>query len=310
MGLVISALVVNVVISLIIPLVILVTLWVKHPMERKGITLLSIVGVVSYIGMQWGIKEHGLAYLFNHTSFQDFMNAHYIPYLLLVALAGAVLAGLPVLFVAGICCRRQVSFYKAVAWGLAYGATESVMLVGYKSFLTIIEYAKDSSQEISATAGELFLSGYERILMMLIEIAIIMAFLYFIEQKMTLRGLGIQLVCHTLVTFLPGFFIAFSTTSYYEVFDRSTTLIFVYIVLTVAAVCAIALLNTMRYSMVDATVDSKEAIEGYNIRLQVRKDMKAEKKQKKLAKKQKKEETCVKEDSQEDSSETERGKIC
>lgn len=304
MGLVISALVVNVVISLVVPLIILITLWVKHPMERKGIVLLAFVGVISYIGMQWGVKEHGLAYLFNHTTFQNFMNAHYIPYLLIVAFAGACLAAVPVLFVAVFCCKRQISYRKTVAWGLAYGATESVMLVGYKSFFTIVEYVKDSSQEISATAGELFLSGYERILMMLIEIAIIMTFLYFIEQKMTVRGLVIQLVCHTLVTFLPGFFIAFSTTSYYEVFDRSTTLIFVYVVLTVAAVCAIAILNTMKYSMVDATVDSKEAIEDYNIRLQVRKDMRAEKKQKKLAKKRKKEEQPVKEAVQKDTTES------
>ena len=300
MGLVISALVVNVVISLIIPLVILVTLWVRHPMERKGIGLLSLVGIISYVCMQWGIKEHGLAYLFNHTAFQDFMNAHYIPYLLIVAFAGAVFALLPVLLVAVVCCKRQISFRKAAAWGLAYGATESVMLVGYKSLVTIIEYAKDTSQEISATAGELFLSGYERILIMIIELAILMALIYFIEQKMTVRGICIQLICHTLVSFLPGFFIAFSTSSYYEVFDRSTTLVFVYIVLTVAMICSVALLNAMKYSMVDATVDSKEAIEDYNIRLQVRKDMKAEKRP---AKKQKKEEPSVKENSEEESTE-------
>ena len=307
MGLVISALVVNVVISLIIPVIILVTLWGRYPMERKGIGLLSLVGILSYAGMQWGIKEHGLAYLFNHTTFQNFMNVHYIPYLLIVAFAGAVFALLPVLPVAIVCCRRQLSFHKVTAWGLAYGATESVMLVGYKSLMTIVEYAKDTSQEISATAGELFLSGYERILIMIIEVAILMALVYFIEQKMTVRGICIQLICHTLVSFLPGFFIAFSTTSYYEVFDRSTTLIFVYIVLTVGAACAIALLNAMRYSMVDATVDSKEAIEDYNIRLQVRKDMKTEKK---IAKKQKKEERSVKGGSQEDPAEAERGKNC
>ena len=73
-------------------------------------------------------------------------------------------------------------------------------------------------------------------------------------------------------------------------FDRSTTLVFIYIILTVAAVCSITLLQAMKYSMVDATVDSKEAIEDYNIRLQVRKDMRAEKKQKKIKKKHHKEE--------------------
>ena len=126
--------------------------------------------------------------------------------------------------------------------------------------------------------------------MLVIETAILMALIYFIEQKMTIRGIVIQLLCHTIVTFLPGFFIAFSTTSYYEVFDRSTTLVFVYIILTVAAVCSVVLLQAMKYSMLDATVDSKEAIEDYKIRLQVRKDMKAEKKQKKIEKKHRKEE--------------------
>ncbi len=290
MGLVMSALVVNVFISLIIPLIILVVLWIKHPMERKGIVLLSLAGILSYIGMQWGCKEHGLSYLFNHTGFQQFMNVHYIPYLFLVAFFGAVMALLPVLPVAFVCCKRQLSYRKVVAWAVAYSATESIMLVGYKSFMTIVEYIRDSSREIDATAGELFLSGYERILMLVIETAILMALIYFIEQKMTIRGIVIQLLCHTIITFLPGFFIAFSTTSYYEVFARSTTLVFVYIILTVAAVCSIVLLQAMKYSMVDATVDSKEAIEDYKIRLQVRKDMKAEKKQKKLNKKQHKEE--------------------
>lgn len=290
MGLVISALVVNVFISLIIPLVILVVLWIKYPMERKGIVLLSLAGILSYMGMQWGCKEHSLSYLFNHTDFQQFMDAYYILYLLLVAFFGAVMALLPVLLIAVVCCKRQISYRKVVAWAVAYSATESVMLVGYKSFWTIIEYIRDHSQEIDATAGELFLSGYERILMLVIETAILMALIYFMEQKMTIRGIVIQLLCHTIVTFLPGFFIAFSTTGYYEVFDRSTTLVFVYIILTVAAVCSITLLQAMKYSMVDATVDSKEAIEDYKIRLQVRKDMRAEKKQKKLKKKHHKEE--------------------
>ncbi len=256
MGMVMCALAVNVIISLIIPLVLIIVLWVKHPVERKKIFLLSIAGMISYIGMQWGVKEHGLAYLFNHTKFQDFMNAHYIPYLLVVAFAGAVLALLPELLIALVFCRRQLSFCKVIAWGLAYGATESVMLVGFKSFWTIIEWVKgNGDQEISTTAGELFLSGYERILMMLIEIAILMVLVYFVQQKKTIQGSVIQLICHTFVTFLPGFFIAFSTSNYYEVFDRSTTLVFVYVILTVAAVCSLALLSTMQYSIKDGTVE-------------------------------------------------------
>ena len=115
MGLVISALVVNVFISLIIPLVILVVLWIKYPMERKGIVLLSLAGILSYMGMQWGCKEHSLSYLFNHTDFQQFMDAHYIPYLLFVAFFGALMALLPALLIAIVCCKRQISYRKVVA---------------------------------------------------------------------------------------------------------------------------------------------------------------------------------------------------
>lgn len=248
---VIGALIVNVLISFLIPLICIMILWVRNPMERKGMIGVALVGIVSYIGMQWGVKEHGLSFLFNHTDLQNFMNVHYVPYLFLVALAGAILALLPILLVTFVFLKRKVSFWETVVWGLAYGATESIFLVGYKSLVTIVEWIKDSSQEISATAGELVLTGYERILMMIIEIAVWMVLIYLIEQKMTIKGALVQIASYTMITFLPGFLIAFSTSGFYDVFDRTTTLWFVYAILTVAAMCSVTVLYAMKDSMTE-----------------------------------------------------------
>lgn len=284
----IAALAVNVGVSFIIPLIIAGILLAKNPMERKRIFLLFVSGVLIYFIMQWGIKEHGLAFLFNHTELTAFMEQHYIPYLLLVALAGAVLAILPELVIIVVLFKRQISFKKAVAFGLGYTAMESVMLVGYKSAFTIFEICRDSSAELSTSAAELFLSGYERVLMSIIQIALVVAFIYFAEQKMVVRGCIIKVFCHTLTAFLPAFFIAFSLTNYYEVYDRSVALLLVYIVLTVAAFCSLVVLNSLKYQLRDETVDSPKAVAGYREKQEEKKKKKENKTKEKKLKKQKK----------------------
>ncbi|MGN0155141.1 MAG: hypothetical protein ACI4A3_11890 [Lachnospiraceae bacterium] len=284
----IAALAVNVGVSFIIPLIIAGILLAKNPMERKRIFLLFVSGVLIYFIMQWGIKEHGLAFLFNHTELTAFMEQHYIPYLLLVALAGAVLAILPELVIIVVLLKWQISFKKAVAFGLGYTAMESVMLVGYKSAFTIFEICRDSSAELSTSAAELFLSGYERVLMSIIQIALVVAFIYFAEQKMVVRGCIIKVFCHTLAAFLPAFFIAFSLTNYYEVYDRSVALLLVYIVLTAAAFCSLVVLNSLKYQLRDETVDSPKAVAAYREKQEEKKKKKEKKTKEKELKKQKK----------------------
>ncbi len=247
----IVALAVNAVISIAVPVVILIGMLVKNTKERISLLLLFIAGVITYMAMEWGVKEHGLAWLFNHTDFAEFMDSHYIPYLLVVAVAGAVLACVPITGIVAFTMKKKLSFSMAVVLGLGYTMAESVMLVGYRSINTIVELVKGTDMELNSTTAELFLSGYERILMSVIQIAVFVVLAYFIERNMTLQGNLIAVFCQTMAAFLPGFFIAFSLTDYYEVYDRSVALTLTYIVLTAAAICGGVVLYTFRYAFRD-----------------------------------------------------------
>lgn len=246
----IAALATSAIISFIVPLVIFICILIKGKGKRLPLLLFFVIGAIIYIAMQWGLKEHGLAWLFNHTGFIDFMNEHYIPYLFVVALAGSVLALLPVYLVC-IIRKKQVSFLEGIVLGLGYTMAESILLIGLRSVNTIIELVKGADQELNTTVTELFLTGYERILMSVIQIAIFIVFIYFIEQNMVLRGGLLAVICHMLAAFLPGFFIAFSLKNYYEVYDRGVALVLTYIVLTAAAITGVVILYSLRRMLSD-----------------------------------------------------------
>ncbi len=247
----IIALALAVAVSMIVPLIVLGIIIKKNKEQWKGIVVVFLSGVCIYVISQWGIKEHGLNWLFNNTDFSDLLNNHYIVYLLLVAVAGALLAVLLQMGVAILVFKRNLSFAKAIAYGLGYGMMESTLLIGIRSINTIVEMYKGDETELSTSTTELFLSGYERILIMIIEIAIVVSLIYFIEQKMSVRGCLISVLTHTIMSFLPGFFIAFSLTDYYEVYDRSIALILVYIILTVMAITSLIIINSFRYRLRD-----------------------------------------------------------
>ncbi|MCM1179097.1 MAG: hypothetical protein NC347_02480 [Clostridium sp.] len=278
----IIALALTAVVSMVVPLVILGIVWKKNPMERMGIFVTFGLGVVIYFVMQWGLKEHGLQYLFNHSSLMVFMNKHYILYMLCVAFAGAVFALIPQMLVLVVIFKKQMSFAKASMLALGYAMAESAALTGYRSISTIVAYFTRDDVEINTSTAELFMSCYERILFMVILTAVMVSLVYFVEQKMPVRGFLIALVCHTLLYFLPGFLIAFTTVSYIEVFDRTTALSLSYIVLTAGAVAGIAVMNALQYALRDERVDSKQAVTAFQKKqeekLQKRQERKAGKK--------------------------------
>lgn len=277
----IVALAVTAVICIILPLVILGCVWKKKPMERKGIFVAFCCGVIIYFVMQWGVKEHGLQYLFNHSGLSGFMEKHYIPYLFLVALAGAVFALIPVIGIVVFFFKYQMSFAKASMMGLGYAMAEAVGLVGYRCIYTLVTCVKGDDVTLNTSTIELFLSGYERVLFMVLQMAILVSFVYFIEQKMPIRGFFIALFCFTGIQYLPGFFLAFTTKEYIEVFDRSAALIFSYIVLTMGAVCAGTVMNALKYSLQDEQIDSKQAVAAYEKRQAEKRTKRMEKKNKK-----------------------------
>lgn len=247
----IIALTLTAVISIFVPLIILGVMLIKNSSERKKISLLFFAGILVYLAMEWGVKEHGLQYLFNHTPFASFTASHYISYLLIVALASAVFTVIPEVLVITFVCKKKLSLVCSVAFALGYAMLEAAMRVGYHSILTIIELMKDASQKLGVSTLELFLSGYERLLIMIIRVSLVALLVYFIQQKRAVLGVILKVICHTMASFLPGFFIAFSLPVYFEVYDRSVALILVYVVLTAMAFTFGVILNSIKYSFQD-----------------------------------------------------------
>lgn len=248
---VVAALVGSILVSLVIPLIIWIILIAKNKEERKGIIVLFVLGALFYIAMQFGIKQQGLAYLFNNTNLQTFMDEHYISYLILVALIGAVLAIIPELITILVIYKKKITFKQAVSLGLGYTTAESMFLIGYLGIAALVKYIGDNDYELVTSAETLFLSDFERILLGVTGIGLIVCLIYFIEENMTLWGILIKVICQALVAFLPGFLIAFSTKDLLEVFDRSMALIIIYIILTAVALCAAAFMNSVKWKMWD-----------------------------------------------------------
>lgn len=247
----IIALALGAIVSVILPLMILGIIVKKSSEQWKGMIAIFLCGGLVYVAMQWGIKEHGLTWLFNHTGFMDFMQQHYIPYLLIVAIVGAILAVIVQWFVIAVLFKRTLTFFKAIAFAVGYSMVESTLLVGIRSMNTIIEIVKGTELKLDASVTELFLSGYERVLLMVTEMAIVVALTYFIQKQKSVIGVLIATFLHTMIAFLPGFFIAFSLPDYYEVFDRSITLTMVYIVLTACAIASIVILKVLKNLLPD-----------------------------------------------------------
>lgn len=248
---IVAALVCSILVSLVIPLIIWAIITKRNKEERKGIIVLFVLGVLFYSGMQFGIKQLGLEYLFNNTNLQKFMNEHYVSYLFLVALAGAILAIIPELIIIIFVFKKKVTFKQAISLGLGYITAESMFLIGYQGIMLLVNCIKENNYNINSTAEALFLSEFERILLSITGVGLIVCLTYFIEEKMTIWGIVIKVVCQTLVAFLPGFLIAFSTSDLLEVFDRGFALVIVYIILFAVTVCAAAFMNSVKWKMWD-----------------------------------------------------------
>lgn len=294
------ALIINTIISIIIPIIILGVLFFKNPMERKGLLVLFCSGGLVYLLMESVVKEQGLQYLFNHTDFAKFMTDHYLAYLFAVALAGAVFAVLPEILIIICLFKRQISLVKAVAMGLGYALAEAVMLTGAKSIFTIVEMIKGTEAELTTAVAELYLSGYERLLLMLIQVTMIVVLVYFVEQKMTVKGAVIKVLCQTITGFLPGFLMAFTYKEFYEVYDRKWALALIYIFLTAAAFCSAVVLNSLKYALKDDRIDSPSAVAAYQKKRAEKQERKEIRKQENTQKKGKRKKTrkAVKEETE------------
>lgn len=248
--------------SMILPAIVWIVLMIKEKNRRIRQMILSLCGAVLYFVMQWGIKEKGLQWLYNHKSttgidMNQFSINHYFLNLFLVSLVGALflygVTGVLLRFV----FKKNYSYRNIIFYGLGYCISEAVMLAGIRSIETIVAMVQKSEGVLSTSVTELFLSAYERILIMVIEIALLVILAYFVQKGHTVSGVAITVLCNTLFGFLPAFFLAFSTVQYLSLYSRTTALVMIYVFLSVSALTGIVILWNFRYSFTTEIVQKK-----------------------------------------------------
>lgn len=234
-------------VCIILPVIVLIGLLVKEKNNKVKQMLYAVCGALVYFVMQWGIKEKGLQWLYNNKKttgidMNRFSSEHYMLNLFLISFVGA-------LFLYGVSSilfkfiwKKNYSFQNVIFYGLGYCMTEAVMLAGIRSIDTIILLIKGTEGEMATSVMELFLSAYERVLVFVIEIALLVVLAFMIQKKQCVLGTVVTVFTGTLVGFLPAFFIAFSTVQYLELYSRNVALIIVYVFLSVTALTGCVIL--------------------------------------------------------------------
>lgn len=247
MAVTITALVLTALVSLLLPLFLIVILAVRRRKERKGILLFSLAGILLYVVTQWGLRDRGLSWVIERAGWTEAVQTHYLPSLFLLSLVGTLLLLVPAYAVLLCVLKKSLTFAQAAVFGLAYGMAEAVLLVGYQSVKSAIELLQKNEGDVVVTNVQLFLSSYERVLFLLIHTAMFASLAWMLRKGFRMRACIAFLLVETLIAFLPGFFMAFTTVQYLEVYDHVVGLILIYVFLTAVAVTGAVVLRGIRY---------------------------------------------------------------
>lgn len=247
MAVTITALVLTALVSLLLPCLQIVILAVRREKERKGILLYSLAGILLYVVTQWGLRNQGLSWVIEQAGWTETVQTYYLLSLFLLSFAGSLFLLVPTYVILRRALKKQLSFAQAMVFGLAYAMAEAVLLVGYQSVKYVIQLLKKEEGDLIVTNVQLFLSTYERLLFFLIHTAVFAGFAWMLRKGFRMRACAVFLLVETLIAFLPGFFMAFSTVQYLEVYDHVVGLFLIYVFLTAVAVTGAVILRGIRY---------------------------------------------------------------
>lgn len=240
----------------VLPIVVLIIYGVKN--KGKGVWKAWLLGAAGFFVMQILIRTPILSVLSVFPFFLNFAKEHYTLYVIILAFTAALFEVVARYVVAKILQKRQ-SYQCSVAAGLGHGGIEAIVLIGL-TYVNNILYSimintgafdnliknvastgVDTTALVSAkislieTAPSMFLlAGYERILTMILHVAMTVLVCYFVIKKKDILGILFCLLIHTLIDFLPAFLVGMLATN--------LAYIITYTFLTIMAVAGIIML--------------------------------------------------------------------
>lgn len=252
-------------ISLVLPVIICIVYSVKN--KGKGLWKFWFLGAAGFFVPQMLIRMPLLQTMSVKPGFLSFTEDHPVIYLLLLAFTAGLfeMAGRTAV---AFSMKKHMTFEKSVAAGLGHGGIEAILIVGITylnnllfSFLinsggfdSLVSQAPD---ELTAsgllqmktllveTDGILYyLAGYERILTMILHVALTVIISYAVWKGKTVWGMLICLAVHFLADFLTVLINSLATPQFHCMISQTAAYVSAYAVLTaVAVLCAVVILK-------------------------------------------------------------------
>lgn len=265
---VITAMAVTLFISLFLPIIIYVAYGVRN--KGKGVWLAWLLGAAGFFVPQILIRLPILSVLSLSQGFVAFAEGHYVLYCLALAFTAGLfeVAGR---YAAAKIMAKNLTFEKGMAAGLGHGGIEAMLIVGITyinnliyvgminsgSFDVIVEQTKSMGvdtesllavKDILVGSGPLlyYLAGYERILTMILHVAMSLLVCYFVWKGKGIKGILICLALHTAVDFVTPLLNGLATPYLGSVVSQNTAYVLVYLYLTAIAVGSVVFIIKMK----------------------------------------------------------------
>lgn len=247
-------------ISSILPVILYIIWGVKH--KEKPVWIAWLLGAAGFFVMQYLIRTPVMVFLPAIPGFMEFVEQHYSVYCLVLAFTAGLFEMVGRLLVAKI-VGKSLSYQTGVSAGLGHGGIEAILLIGMTYFNNLMYIITINSGEydawveqvaalgedasalyevrdalISTSAGVFYLAGYERILTMILHVALSLLVCYFVWKKKAVLGAVICVIAHTLVDFTAGILSGLSTPYMGNVVSQNVGYVLIYVFLTLVAVAS------------------------------------------------------------------------
>lgn len=254
-------------VSAILPFAVLVIYALKN--KGKGIWSAWLLGAAGFFVMQIIIRTPTLNLLATTQGFTSFATEHFVLYCLIMAFTAALFEVIGRYAVAKF-MSKNLTFERGIAAGLGHGGIEAIVIIGmtYLNNLVYISMINsgtfDGVVEQTAALGVdttsllaikdnllnmnsamFLLAGYERILTMILHVALSLAVCYFVSRKEDWKGILICLICHCFVDFVAPFVNGCATQYMGNLLSTTTAYIIAYVFLTIVALASIYAIRKM-----------------------------------------------------------------
>lgn len=255
-------------ITLILPVIVYIIYGVKN--KGKGVWTAWLLGAAGFFVFQVIIRMPILSLLSLSQGFMNFATNHYILYCLVLAFTAALFEVAGRYIVAKI-MSKKLTYDRSFAAGLGHGSIEAMFIVGMTyvsnllyigminggTFDSIVEQTAamgvDASQLVvlkdslmNTPSATFLLAGYERVLTVILHIALSMLVCYFVSRKQDFKGIVICVLIHWMVDFISPVLSGLATEYLGNVISTGMSYVLVYIFLTAIAVVSVIVIRRLK----------------------------------------------------------------